>query len=173
MSATFFFFQLPISLSHLCAAIYNMNVRNMQKLPKKPTCADAWCSRRSPCRCRWKLWKWIIIGIVWVSTSTCFYQNFHFCVCVYAVRAGVHWGGVGERVEWAAEVGLQWASHSPQQKRQHHRRVRCTALILYTCTHAHYTLGKEPASIHNIKSQDTHITFIQPESSSVCSVIIV
>lgn len=31
------------------------------------------------------------------------------CVCVFVcvVRAGVHGGGVGERVERAAEVGLQ------------------------------------------------------------------
>jgi len=50
--------------------------------------------------------------------------NVCVCVCVLSssVRPGVHGGGVAERVEWAAEAGLQRAQNTLQHQRR--RRVR-------------------------------------------------
>lgn len=40
-----------------------------------------------------------------------------------AVRVGVHGGGVGARVERAAQAGVQRAPHALQQERRHRRGV--------------------------------------------------
>lgn len=39
------------------------------------------------------------------------------------VRSGVHGGGVGARVERAAQAGVQRAAHALRQERRHRRRV--------------------------------------------------
>lgn len=82
-----------------------------------------------------------------MTNGTCL-STFSF-VCACAVGSGVHRGGVGERVERAAEVGLQWASHSPQQKRQHQRRVSCTihfALWTPKTRHILLSFNQNPAT---------------------------
>lgn len=60
---------------------------------------------------------------VWVN-NVHINQNFLFFAFFSAVGAAVHRRGVGERVERTAKVGLQRASNSPQQKREHQWRVR-------------------------------------------------
>lgn len=67
---------------------------------------------------------------VWVN-NVHINQNFLF-FSFSAVGAGVHRRGVGERVERTAKVGLQRASKSPQQKREHQWRVRA-----YSRAHKH------------------------------------
>lgn len=58
---------------------------------------------------------WTMCILIRISFSLLFFP---------AVGAGVHRRGVGERVERTAKVGLQRASNSPQQKREHQWRVR-------------------------------------------------
>lgn len=53
------------------------------------------------------------------------------------VRVGVYRGRVGERVERTAEVGLQWASHTHQQKWQHQWRVKLTSPLIPTYIHSY------------------------------------
>lgn len=66
---------------------------------------------------------WTLCILIRISFSFLFFS---------AVGAGVHRRGVGERVERTAKVGLQRASKSPQQKREHQWRVRA-----YSRAHKH------------------------------------